>query len=114
VSKAYGVACFMTTAAYYLGLYDRSSIELNYGLVIKSFQVSKLLPKSAEILQPKFICSFMFPHDAGLEASYEFLLSWAIFISFCFSSATDVRYLSLPILWNHMDIKFIMLFECWK
>ncbi|XP_059461127.1 derlin-1.1-like [Corylus avellana] len=43
VSKAYGVACFMTTAAFSLGLYDPSRISLEYGLVIKSFQVWRLL-----------------------------------------------------------------------
>ncbi|KAL9390708.1 hypothetical protein Peur_014628 [Populus x canadensis] len=43
VSKAYGVACLMTTAAYYLGLYQASSIALFYDDVIKRFQVWRLI-----------------------------------------------------------------------
>ncbi|KAK9913986.1 hypothetical protein M0R45_037785 [Rubus argutus] len=39
VSKTYGVACLMTTTAYYLGLISPGSIYLNYGLVFKHFQV---------------------------------------------------------------------------
>ncbi|WCJ36439.1 DERLIN-1 [Euphorbia peplus] len=43
VSKAYGVACFMTTAAFYLELYDVWNIALSYEDVIKRFQVWRLL-----------------------------------------------------------------------
>ncbi|ONI24988.1 hypothetical protein PRUPE_2G273500 [Prunus persica] len=43
VSKTYGVACFMTAAALYLQLYNPSNIELDYGLVIKRFQVWRLI-----------------------------------------------------------------------
>ncbi|XP_061345690.1 derlin-1-like [Gastrolobium bilobum] len=43
VSKAYGVACLMTTAAYYLQLYDANNIALVYGLVFKRFQVWRLI-----------------------------------------------------------------------
>ncbi|OAY48112.1 derlin-1 [Manihot esculenta] len=42
VSKAYGVACLMTTAAYYLDLYNIRNIALFYGDVIKRFQVWRL------------------------------------------------------------------------
>ncbi|CAL9008440.1 unnamed protein product [Prunus brigantina] len=43
VSKTYGVACFMTAAALYLQLYDPWNIALDYGLVIKRFQVWRLI-----------------------------------------------------------------------
>lgn len=41
VSKAYGVACLMTTSAYYLQLYHSFRISLSYELVLKNFQVNK-------------------------------------------------------------------------
>lgn len=43
VSKVYGVSCLMTTAAYYLQLYDSDNIALIYSLVIKKFQVWRLI-----------------------------------------------------------------------
>ncbi|OVA04667.1 Derlin [Macleaya cordata] len=44
VSKAYGVFCLMTTTAYYLGLYDPwDSISLSYQLVLKRFQLWRLV-----------------------------------------------------------------------
>lgn len=43
VSKLYGVSCLMTTAAYYLQLYDYENIALVYSLVIKKFQVWRLI-----------------------------------------------------------------------
>ncbi|EEF27712.1 derlin-1 [Ricinus communis] len=43
VSKTYGVACLMTTAAYYLGLYDVWNIALFYEDVIKRFQIWRLI-----------------------------------------------------------------------
>ncbi|OIW20425.1 hypothetical protein TanjilG_11124 [Lupinus angustifolius] len=43
VSKIYGVTCLMTTAAYYLQLYDAWNIALDYGLVFKRFQVWRLV-----------------------------------------------------------------------
>ncbi|VVA10884.1 PREDICTED: derlin-1 [Prunus dulcis] len=43
VSKTYGVACFMTAAALYLQLYNPRNIALDYGLVIKRFQVWRLI-----------------------------------------------------------------------
>ncbi|XP_050223740.1 derlin-1.1-like [Mercurialis annua] len=43
VSKTYGVACLMTTAAYYLGLYDAWIIALSYEDVIKRFQIWRLI-----------------------------------------------------------------------
>ncbi|KAF3950318.1 hypothetical protein CMV_023912 [Castanea mollissima] len=43
VSKFYGVACLMTTSAYYLQLYNPYSIALFYGLVLKRFQVWRLI-----------------------------------------------------------------------
>ncbi|CAL5201145.1 unnamed protein product [Lathyrus oleraceus] len=43
VSKTYGVACLMTTAAYYLNLYDARSIALFYGLVFKRFQIWRII-----------------------------------------------------------------------
>ncbi|KAL6291308.1 hypothetical protein ACE6H2_008818 [Prunus campanulata] len=43
VSKTYGVACFMTAAALYLQLYNPWNIALDYGLVIKRFQVWRLI-----------------------------------------------------------------------
>ncbi|XP_027333302.1 derlin-1.1-like [Abrus precatorius] len=43
VSKAYGVACLMTTAAYYLQLYDAWNIALDYGLVFKRLHVWRLI-----------------------------------------------------------------------
>ncbi|KAF1891812.1 hypothetical protein Lal_00031621 [Lupinus albus] len=43
VSKIYGVTCLMTTAAYYLQLYDAWNIALDYGLVFKRFQVWRLI-----------------------------------------------------------------------
>uniref|UniRef100_A0A2P2KEW4 Derlin n=1 Tax=Rhizophora mucronata TaxID=61149 RepID=A0A2P2KEW4_RHIMU len=39
VSKTYGVACLMTTTAFYLGLYSPWSIALFYEDVIKRLQV---------------------------------------------------------------------------
>ncbi|KAK4256447.1 hypothetical protein QN277_009308 [Acacia crassicarpa] len=43
VSKAYGVACLMTTSAFYLQLYDPWNISLNYALVFKHLQVWRLV-----------------------------------------------------------------------
>ncbi|KAF3433183.1 hypothetical protein FNV43_RR24285 [Rhamnella rubrinervis] len=43
VSKTYGVACLMTTFAFYLELYNPRSIALDYGLVIKRFQIWRLI-----------------------------------------------------------------------
>ncbi|KAG7014843.1 Derlin-1 [Cucurbita argyrosperma subsp. argyrosperma] len=43
VSKVYGVSCLMTTAAYYLQLYDPKNIALIYSLVIKKFQIWRLI-----------------------------------------------------------------------
>ncbi|KAK3447373.1 hypothetical protein EUGRSUZ_A02914 [Eucalyptus grandis] len=43
VSKTYGVACLMTTAALYLGLYNHWTIALEYELVFKRFQVWRLI-----------------------------------------------------------------------
>ncbi|XP_050254434.1 derlin-1-like isoform X1 [Quercus robur] len=43
VSKFYGVACLMTTSAYYLQLYNPYNIALFYGLVLKRFQVWRLI-----------------------------------------------------------------------
>ncbi|KAL5810800.1 hypothetical protein ACOSQ3_027539 [Xanthoceras sorbifolium] len=43
VSKFYGVACLMTTTAYYLQLYDRWNIALSYEDVFKRFQVWRLV-----------------------------------------------------------------------
>ncbi|XP_030532992.1 derlin-1.2-like [Rhodamnia argentea] len=43
VSKTYGVACLMTTAALYLGLYKPWTIALQYELVLKRFQVWRLI-----------------------------------------------------------------------
>ena len=53
---------------------------------------------------PQFL---MFVHGAGLEAYYEFLLSWAIFISLCISSVNDVRYLTLSTLCNHIILHLL-------
>ncbi|KAL5569853.1 hypothetical protein UlMin_026428 [Ulmus minor] len=43
VSKTYGVACLMTTFAFYLRPYNPENIALDYGLVIKRFQVWRLV-----------------------------------------------------------------------
>ncbi|KAF8380552.1 hypothetical protein HHK36_028040 [Tetracentron sinense] len=43
VSKVYGVACLMTTSAYYLQLYNPWNIALFYGKVLKTFQVWRLV-----------------------------------------------------------------------
>ncbi|KAK7334506.1 hypothetical protein VNO80_26263 [Phaseolus coccineus] len=43
VSKFYGVACLMTTSAYYLQCYDVWNIALDYGLVFKRLQVWRLI-----------------------------------------------------------------------
>ncbi|KAG6644221.1 derlin-1.1-like isoform X3 [Carya illinoinensis] len=43
VCKTYGVACLMTTSAFYLGLFEYYSISLDYGLVLKHFQVWRLI-----------------------------------------------------------------------
>ncbi|KAH7557371.1 hypothetical protein ACOSP7_027073 [Xanthoceras sorbifolium] len=43
VSKFYGVACLMTTTAYYLQLYDPRNIALSYEDVFKRFQVWRLV-----------------------------------------------------------------------
>ncbi|WJX30462.1 ER-associated protein degradation protein [Trifolium repens] len=43
VSKTFGVACLMTTAAYYLNFYEAENIALFYGLVFKRFQVWRLI-----------------------------------------------------------------------
>ncbi|KAG5066086.1 hypothetical protein AAZX31_04G113100 [Glycine max] len=43
VSKAYGVACLMTTAAFYLQFYDAWNIALDYGSVFKRLQVWRLI-----------------------------------------------------------------------
>lgn len=43
VSKTYGVACLMTTAAFYLQLYNPWNIALKYEDVIKRFQVNSLV-----------------------------------------------------------------------
>lgn len=41
--KFYGVFCFMTAAAYYLKLYDPDILSLQYGLVLKRFQIWRLV-----------------------------------------------------------------------
>ncbi|CAN1243076.1 DER1 [Linum perenne] len=43
VSKTYGVVCLMTSAAFYLGLYNPFTIALFYGDVFKRFQIWRLL-----------------------------------------------------------------------
>ncbi|CBI38645.3 unnamed protein product, partial [Vitis vinifera] len=43
VSKVYGVACLLTTTAYYLQLYSPWNIALSYELVFKRFQVWRLV-----------------------------------------------------------------------
>nr|POF19751.1 derlin-1 [Quercus suber] len=43
VSKFYGVACLITTSALYLDLYNPYNIALIYGLVLKRFQVWRLI-----------------------------------------------------------------------
>ncbi|KAL4595967.1 hypothetical protein ACB092_12G130200 [Castanea dentata] len=43
VSKFYRVACLMTTSALYLDLYNPYNIALFYGLVVKRFQVWRLI-----------------------------------------------------------------------
>ncbi|CAI0449638.1 unnamed protein product [Linum tenue] len=43
VSKTYGVACLMTTAAFYLDLYNPESIALFYDNVFKRFQIWRLI-----------------------------------------------------------------------
>ncbi|KAF8412441.1 hypothetical protein HHK36_000405 [Tetracentron sinense] len=43
VSKAYGVACLMTTSAFYLQLYDPMILALFYERVLKHFQVWRLI-----------------------------------------------------------------------
>ncbi|KAL2335884.1 hypothetical protein Fmac_010330 [Flemingia macrophylla] len=43
VSKTYGVACLMTSAAYYLQLYSAKNIALDYGEVFKRLQVWRLI-----------------------------------------------------------------------
>uniref|UniRef100_F6I2T3 Derlin n=1 Tax=Vitis vinifera TaxID=29760 RepID=F6I2T3_VITVI len=43
VSKVYGVACLLTTTAYYLQLYHPWNIALSYELVFKRFQVWRLV-----------------------------------------------------------------------
>ncbi|BAT92880.1 Derlin-1 protein [Vigna angularis] len=43
VSKIYGVACLMTTSAFYLQLYDAWNIALVYGPVFKRLQVWRLI-----------------------------------------------------------------------
>ncbi|KAL6321717.1 hypothetical protein AAG906_031229 [Vitis piasezkii] len=43
VSKVYGVACLLTTTAYYLQLYRPWNIALSYELVFKRFQVWRLV-----------------------------------------------------------------------
>ncbi|KAK8323317.1 hypothetical protein V6Z11_A12G230400 [Gossypium hirsutum] len=43
VSKFYGVACLMTTSAFYLALYDPWNIALSYQDVFKRFQVWRLI-----------------------------------------------------------------------
>ncbi|XP_057752463.1 derlin-1-like isoform X2 [Arachis stenosperma] len=43
VSKTYGVLCLMTSAAYYLQLYDAKNIALFYGLVFKRLQIWRLI-----------------------------------------------------------------------
>ena len=116
----------MTTSAFYLELYNPYNIALFYFLELKRFQVNKLSYQFVQsvIHEIKFIllilyCKdhvvisqnlrvhflpmsrlLMFVHIAGLEAYYEFLLSWAIFISLCISSANYLRYLTLSTLYN--------------
>ena len=99
MSKTFGVACLMTTAAYYLNLYDAESIALIYGLVFKRLQVCN--PNTFLILKIHFLIhspfnfldhvTFLFKSIAGLEAYHKFLLSWTIFISICISSYNDVN-----------------------
>ncbi|KAI3889904.1 hypothetical protein MKX03_017827 [Papaver bracteatum] len=43
VCKVYGVFCFMTAAAYHLQLYPRDILLLDYGLVLKRFQIWRLV-----------------------------------------------------------------------
>ncbi|KAL8552506.1 hypothetical protein ACS0TY_001261 [Phlomoides rotata] len=43
VTKIYAVACFMTTAAYQLNLYNIWNITLNYSDVFKRFQIWRLI-----------------------------------------------------------------------
>ncbi|KAG2692218.1 hypothetical protein I3760_08G042200 [Carya illinoinensis] len=55
VCKTYGVACLMTTSAFYLGLFEYYSISLDYGLVLKHFQVWRLITNFF------FLGPFLFP-----------------------------------------------------
>ncbi|XP_077236643.1 derlin-1.1-like isoform X1 [Tasmannia lanceolata] len=43
VSKAYGMLCLLTTTGYYLQLYDAEKILLSYKLVLKHFQIWRLV-----------------------------------------------------------------------
>ncbi|KAK6925813.1 Derlin, partial [Dillenia turbinata] len=43
LSKIYGVTCLLTTTAYYFGLYSHIDIALLYGLVLKRFQIWRLI-----------------------------------------------------------------------
>ncbi|XP_030937043.1 derlin-1.1-like [Quercus lobata] len=58
VSKFYGVACLMTTSAYYLQLYNPDNIELDYGLVLKRFQVWRLITNFFFLGQFSFLFAF--------------------------------------------------------
>ncbi|TQD98554.1 hypothetical protein C1H46_015802 [Malus baccata] len=60
VSKTYGVGCFMFAAALYFQLYDPWNIALDYGLVIKRFQVWRLVTNFF------FLGPFSFPFACDL------------------------------------------------
>ncbi|XP_057952592.1 derlin-1-like [Malania oleifera] len=70
VSKVYGVACLMTTAAYHLELYNYNNIALHYGLVLKRFQVWRLITNFLFL----GIFSFRFAFRLFIIAKYGVLL----------------------------------------
>ncbi|XP_021687017.2 derlin-1.2 isoform X2 [Hevea brasiliensis] len=102
VSKTYGVACLMTTAAYYLHLYNVRNIALFYEDVIKRFQVWRLITNFF------FLGPFSFPFAFRLIMMYGVSLERGPFDKrtadfvwmFFFGALSLLVMAAVPMLWS--------------
>ncbi|KAL6321710.1 hypothetical protein AAG906_031220 [Vitis piasezkii] len=78
VSKVYGVACLLTTTAYYLQLYSPWNIALSYELVFKRFQVWRLVTNFFFLGHFHFPLHFRGPFDKRTADYVWMLISGAL------------------------------------
>lgn len=113
VAKTYAVTCLMFSGAYHLGLYHPQHIALDYGAVIKRFQVDILVLYMYHLLKLHTLeQNFMYiifssyvllsvsvcvcaRACAGLETHYQLLLHWSIFIHIRISPINHVMIFQL-------------------